>query len=114
MKLAITLLAATMSAIALAQPASAGPGFAYSWLATEKTFEQCKAAAASMIKGLNYEHVEDTRFGVTGEKTDETLYINCEDLKHVAILLIRPTRPRAGEIEAFVSFLEHRLDVVSR
>lgn len=114
MRNAILLPALAASVLAVAQPAIAGPGFAYSWLTTDKTFEQCKLAASSMVEGLNYPHIQQTRFGVTGEKDDETLYVNCEDLRHVAVLLVRPARPRVGEIDAFVSLLQHKLEQVAR
>lgn len=113
MRKAIALLAVAASAIALAQPASAGPGFAYSWLTTKKTFDQCMVAAMEVVASLKYPRAQATRFGATGETDEETIYINCEDLNHVAVLLVRPTRPKVGEIDALVALMQERLAAVA-
>lgn len=113
MKNHICILAALASLAALGtQPATAGPAFAYSWLTTDKTFEQCMTVANDMVTGLGYPHVEKSRFGVTGENNTETLYINCEDLRHVSLVLMRPERPKVGEIDMIVSVMQNRLDFV--
>lgn len=111
MRSAIGMTAALAVASALfAQPASAGPAFAYSWLSTNKSFEQCIAAAGDLMSGLNYPHVQRTRFGVTGETEKETLFVNCEDTRHVSIMLLRTVRPKVGEIDALVALMQQRLE----
>jgi len=94
--------------------AAAGPGFAYSWLATDRTFDQCIAAANDMVSGLNYPRVQFTRYGVTGETTEETLFVNCEDTRHVSVVLIRTSRPDVGEIDALIALMQQRLAAQGR
>jgi hypothetical protein len=91
-------------------PASAGPAFAYSWLETGRPFERCMQAAGALMAARAYEHVETTRFGVTGETASETLYVNCEDHRHVSVVLMRAERPRHGEIDALVADLQARIE----
>jgi len=110
MKAAISMIAAVTALATLAQPASAGPGFAYSWLSTDKTFDQCIAAANTMMDGLNFPKIQRTKFGVTGETTKDTIYVNCEDNRHVSIVLTRPTRPAIGEIDALVALMQQLLE----
>ena len=107
---AISMIVAATALAVLAQPASAGPGFAYSWLSTNKTFEQCIAAADNMMESLNYPRIGRTKFGVTGETTEDTIFVNCEDNRHVSVLLIRAARPEVGEIDALVALLQQLLD----
>lgn len=91
-------------------PASAGPGFAYSWLSTGKSFDQCIAAATEMMSGLNLPHIQRTRFGVTGETVEQTIFVNCEDARHISVVLMRAGRPEVGEIDALVALLQSRLE----
>lgn len=115
MKFAIGAAAAVAMGLSmLAQAASAGPAFAYSWLSTDKTFDQCIAAAGNLMSGKNYPRIERTRFGVTGETTNETLFINCEDNRHVSIMLLRAERPKVGEIDAFVALMQQLLEASGR
>jgi hypothetical protein len=110
MKSAISVIAAVTALATMAQPASAGPGVAYSWLSTNKTFDQCIAAANTMMDGLNLPKIQRTKFGVTGETTKDTIYVNCEDNRHVSIVLTRPARPAVGEIDALVALMQQLLE----
>jgi len=110
MKTAISTIAAIAALATLSQPASAGPGFAYSWLSTDKTFDQCIAAASTMMGSLNFPKIQRTKFGVTGETTNDTIFINCEDHRHVSVVLMRASRPAIGEIDALVALMQQLLD----
>jgi hypothetical protein len=46
---------------------------------------------------------------VTGETVDETLYINCEDTRHVSLVLMRADRPHGDEIDRLVVLMQERL-----
>ena len=105
-------VAAVAALVTAGQPAVAGPGFAYSWLSTDKNFQQCLIAASDVLMGLNYPRIQKTRFGVTGDNDDETLYINCEDRNHVSVVLVRLARPKIGEIDALVAMMKQRLEAV--
>ena len=96
MKTFISMIAAATALAALARPASAGPGFAYSWLSTAKTFDQCIAAANTMMGSLNFPRIQRTRFGLTGETNDDTIFVNCEDQRHVSVVLMRAAPGLAG------------------
>ena len=110
MKIAISMTAAATVLAAIAQPASAGPAFAYSWMSTSKTFDQCIGAANNMMESLNFPRIQRTKFGVTGETTKDTVFVNCEDNRHVSVVLMRPTRPEVGEIEALVALMRQLLE----
>ena len=109
MKIATVMIVGATALGALAQPAAAGPGFAYSWLSTNKTFDQCIAAANTMMGSLNFPQIQRTKFGVTGETTDDTVFVNCEDPRHVSVVLMRAKRPQVGEIDALVALLQQLL-----
>lgn len=94
----------------LAAPAVAGPFFAYSWLTTERSFDRCMQAAKDAVASKNYPHVRTTRFGVTGETSAETLYINCEDQRHVSMILMSKERLSHGDIDAVAALMQQRLD----
>jgi hypothetical protein len=105
------LLGLVASAGLLASQAMAGPAFAYSWLTMDKTSAQCMNAAKSIMSEKNYPHVRTTRFGITGETSEETLYINCEDVRHVSlVLMMRTERPGYGAIDAAVALMQKQLD----
>jgi hypothetical protein len=89
--------------------ASAGPGFAYSWLSTDKTFDQCISAAQDLAIEKRYPVVSATRFGVTAETGSETLYINCEDATPVSMILMRGQHPKVGEIDALIEVMLRKL-----
>ena len=110
MKTFISMIVAATALAALAQPTSAGPGFAYSWLSTAKTFDQCIAAANTMMGSLNFPQIQRTKFGVTGETNDDTIFVNCEDQRHVSVVLMRAGRPQVGEIDALVALLQQLLE----
>jgi hypothetical protein len=104
--LALLLALLPMSAL----PVVAGPSFAYSWLSTERPFDRCMQAAKDVVAAKNYPHVRTTRFGVTGETGTETLYINCEDQRHVSMILMRRGRLEHGDIDAVAALMQQRLD----
>jgi hypothetical protein len=107
------LLGAVASTCLLASQAIAGPAFAYSWLTTDKTFAQCIGVAKGIMSEKSYPHVRTTRFGVTGETVEETLFINCEDSRHVSlVLMLRTGRPGYGDIDAVVALMQNHLDVI--
>ena len=110
MKSTIGLIAGMTALAAFAGPAAAGPGFAYSWLSTNKTFDQCIAAADTMMRSLNFPQIQRTKFGVTGETTDDTVFVNCEDQNHVSVVLMRAKRPQVGEIDALVALMQQILE----
>jgi len=98
----------------LAGSAVAGPAFAYSWLTTDKSFDQCITAAKGLVTSRNYVHFETTRFGVTGETNDETLFINCEDNRHVSlVLMMQSGRPTYGQIDRLVALMQKQLESVT-
>jgi len=94
----------------VAMPAAAGPFFAYSWLTTERSFDRCMQAAKDVVATKSYPHVRATRFGVTGETGAETLYINCEDQRHVSMILMGRERLAHGDIDAVAALMQQRLD----
>ena len=107
------LLGAVGGTCLLASQALAGPAFAYSWLSTDKSFDQCIDVAKGIMSERAYPHVRTTRFGVTGETAEETLFINCEDSRHVSlVLMLRTGRPGYGDIDAVVALMQKRLDAV--
>ena len=108
MKTILSMFAAA-ALITCAQPAAAGPAFAYSWLSTSKTFDQCITAAGEMMDRLNFPQIQRTKFGVTGESNEDTVFINCEDHRHVSVVLMRAGRPRVGEVDALVALLQQFL-----
>lgn len=110
MKAFISMFAAVAALVTLAQPASAGPAFAYSWFSTGKTFDECIAAANTMMGSLNLPQIQRTKFGVTGETVDDTIFVNCEDQRHVSVVLMRAKRPQVGEIDALVALLQQLLE----
>ena len=110
-RLLLTSLACAL--ISIAAPAKAGPAFAYSWLSTDKSFDRCIEVAKGVMSERGYPHVQTTRFGVTGETVEETLFINCEDSRHVSlVLMLRTGRPGYGDIDAVVALMQKRLDAV--
>ena len=114
MKTIISVIAAATALAALALPAAAGPGFAYSWLSTDKTFDQCIAAANKMMESLNFPKIQQTKFGVTGETSDDTVFVNCEDKRHVSMVLMRASRPQVGEIDTLVALMQQILKAHGR
>lgn len=106
-------LALSFALLMLASPAMAGPFFAYSWLTTERSFDRCMQAAKDVISAKNYPHVRTTRFGVTGETSAETLYINCEDQRHVSMILMSKERLEHGDVDAVAALMQRRLDTDS-
>lgn len=96
--------------VSMAMPAMAGPAFAYSWLSTDRPFDRCMQAAKDIMSDRAYDRVQTTRFGVTGETGSETLYVNCEDHRHISVVLMRTERPGYGEIDALVAQMQQRLD----
>jgi hypothetical protein len=100
----------TIAASLVALPAVAGPAFAYSWLSTERSFERCMLSAQDIMATKQYPHVRTTRFGVTGETTVETLYINCEDQRHVSMILMRREPLGHSDIDAIAALMQQRLD----
>lgn len=72
--------------------------------------DQCIAAADAMMGSLNLPHIQRTKFGVTGETTDDTIFVNCEDQRHVSIVLMRANRPQVGEIDALVTLMQQILE----
>ena len=107
------LLGAVGGTCLLASQALAGPAFAYSWLSTDKAFDQCIDVAKGIMSERGYPHVRTTRFGVTGETVEETLFINCEDGRHVSlVLMLRTGRPGYGDIDAVVALMQKQLDNV--
>ncbi|UVC07958.1 hypothetical protein IHQ71_22715 [Rhizobium sp. TH2] len=107
------LLGAVGGTCLFASQAMAGPAFAYSWLTTDKSFDRCMGVAKGIMSERNYPHVRTTRFGVTGETVEETLYINCEDSRHVSlVLMLRTGRPGYGDIDAVVALMQKQLNAV--
>jgi len=107
------LLGVVASTCLLASQAMTGPAFAYSWLTTDKSFDRCIDVAKGIMSERNYPHVRMTRFGVTGETVEETLFINCEDSRHVSlVLMLRAGRPGYGDIDAVVALMQKHLDAI--
>lgn len=106
-------LCAACAIASLAGSAIAGPAFAYSWLTTDKSFDQCIVAAKRLVTSRSYVHFETTRFGVTGETVNETLFVSCEDNRHVSlVLMMRSGRPTYSDIDALVALTQKQLESV--
>jgi hypothetical protein len=106
-------IGAASTIASFANSAIAGPAFAYSWLTTDRSFDQCIVAAKRLVTSGNYVHFETTRFGVTGETANETLFVNCEDKRHVSlVLMMRSGRPTHGDINRWVALMEKQLEGV--
>lgn len=106
----ISMVAAAAAFVTLAQPAAAGPGFGYSWFSSSRTFDQCIAAANTMMGSLNLPKIQRTKFGVTGETDNDTVFVNCEDNRHIAVALLRASRPEIGEIDTLVALMQQILE----